>query len=383
MLTHGVGKLMRIAIMHPHLYVKGGGERLTKILAEGLERFGDEVVIATSFLKGGFPELNEIRKKFYFKIPSLPLKCTAVKNLIGLALSIRETIEQANPDVIVSMTEDMVNLGIAKILKRRVKTIQYIHFPFEEEAVTSSDPYTDYFRFPEWLNKQFLWAADIILCNSRYTQAAIYKAWKRTARVAYPGIDYPFMRKPNNLGKPRKNLIVYVGRFTKLKRHDFLVKSFYKVREKVKDVRLILAGYPDGRHTGFLKSVLDSKGKGIDIRLNLSDDELIELYSSAKAYCHPRIAEPFGLTPLEAMSQGAPVVAYNLGGLRETVIDGETGYLAQNDKEFVEYVVKMLTLRHNEWVEMQRKAVERANLFTAEQFIAAFRALTIPSGHLC
>ncbi len=367
---------MRVAIIHPHLFVRGGGERLTKILATGLEMMGDEVSITTHSLEGGFPELNEVRKKYFFKTSSTPLKSAILKNLAGIALSIKETIRRFDPHVVVAMTEDVVNLAFVKLVKRKLRTIQYVHFPIEEES-GFSNLYTDYCRFPSWFNKRFLWAADFISCNSRYTQAAIDRVWKKAADVIYPGIDYPFTVKPDNIGRDRENIVLCAGRFTKLKRQDFLVRAFRRVREKVRDARLILAGYPDGRHSCFLKNLVNPGEEAVEIHLNPSDHELIQLYRSAKVYCHPRIAEHFGLTPLEAMSQGAPVVAYDLGGVRETVVDGETGYLAQNDEEFTRYISKVLRSGHSEWIEMQSKAVERALLFSPDLFIARFRALAM------
>jgi len=373
---------MRVSIIHPHLFVRGGGERLTKILAAGLEKLGDEVSITTSSLKGGFLELNRPRTVFFFKNCPIPLRSVTLKNLAELALSINETLRRFDPDVIVSMTEDAVNLGFSKLLKRELKSIQYVHFPFEEEACFSN-LYGNYHRFPSWFNKRFLWAANLILCNSKYTQTAIDSAWKKTAHVVYPAIDHPFMKIPKNLDKPRENLVLCVGRFTRLKRQDFLVRAFSQVKEKVKNARLILAGYPDSRHSHFLKSLLNPGEEGVEIRLNPSDSELIELYSSAKVYCHPRIAEHFGLSPLEAMSQGAPVVAYNKGGTRETIIHGETGYLAQSDQEFIQYIIEVLQLPHREWVRLQRRAVERAHSFSPDRFVQDFRTCALPGSTSC
>ena len=55
-----------------------------------------------------------------------------------------------------------------------------------------------------------------------------------------------------------------------------------------------------------------------------SDAELAELYSNARASLFPQL-EDFGITPLEAMATGCPVIAYKNGGALETVVDGETG----------------------------------------------------------
>ncbi len=59
----------------------------------------------------------------------------------------------------------------------------------------------------------------------------------------------------------------------------------------------------------------------------VSKPEVIELYSHARVFCCPSVYEPFGIINLEAMACGAPVVASSTGGIKEVVVDGETGYL--------------------------------------------------------
>jgi starch synthase len=59
----------------------------------------------------------------------------------------------------------------------------------------------------------------------------------------------------------------------------------------------------------------------------ISKPEVIQLYSHARVFCCPSVYEPFGIINLEAMSCGAPVVASATGGIKEVVVDGETGYL--------------------------------------------------------
>ena len=65
-------------------------------------------------------------------------------------------------------------------------------------------------------------------------------------------------------------------------------------------------------------------GPTVEFVGRVSDDQLNEYYAHAKAFLFPGI-EDFGLTPLEAMAGGSPVLAYGEGGALETVVDGETG----------------------------------------------------------
>jgi len=363
---------MKVIIIHPHLFIKGGGERLTKILTVGLEKLGVDVCIVTSSLEGGFLNSYDFEAKLF---PKFHGSSHALRSLATLAFSIKEAIDDFVPDAVVSMTEDTVTLGISKLLKRRLKTIQYTHFPYEEEAAGLCGTYIEYYRFPSWFNKFFLWSANIIACNSKYTQVAIRRAWGRVARVVYPAIDYIFETEPSNLGSPRENILLCAGRFSKLKRQDFLVRVFPKIKEEVKDSRLVLAGYYDERHASFLKDLLNQGNKDIEFRINPTDQELIELYSLAKVYCHPRIGEHFGLAPLEAMSQGAPVVAYNSGGIRETMVNGKTGYLVGNDEEFVNRIIHLLKVDNSRWQDMQICSVERSHQFTPDRFVEEFISL--------
>jgi glycosyltransferase involved in cell wall biosynthesis len=77
---------------------------------------------------------------------------------------------------------------------------------------------------------------------------------------------------------------------------------------------------------------------------NISDIELLNLYSRAKCMAYAPIREPFGLVPLEAMAAGTPVVAVNEGGVQETIIDGISGLVTdRNPEAFGEAIQKIVS----------------------------------------
>ncbi|MGQ9543977.1 MAG: glycosyltransferase family 4 protein [Candidatus Bathyarchaeia archaeon] len=362
---------MNIVIIHPHLSIMGGGERLTKILAVGLEKVGVDVYILTSTFKGGFPEFSNLRTVLFESKGAGSLQ----SNLVTMYLAVKSAVESFSPDAVISMTEDTVTLGFSKVVRERLKTIQYVHFPYEEEAAGLEATYLKYYRFPGWFNRLFLWSADRLACNSKYTQETVRKVWGRIAKVVYPAVDYIFEDKPGNLGSTREKIILCTGRFTRLKRQDFLVRSFPKIKERVKDAKLILAGYRDERHKHFLDTLLNQDVGDVEFHINPTDEELIQLYREAKVYCHPRIGEHFGMTPIEAMSQGVPVIAYDSGGVRETMLNGKTGYLVVGDEEFVDMTIRLLEMDLEDWRKMQAYCVERAEQFRPEHFINEFMSL--------
>ena len=93
----------------------------------------------------------------------------------------------------------------------------------------------------------------------------------------------------------------------------------------------------------------------------ISDEKLIKLYNQAKLVVYTPYLEPFGLIPLEAMSCGTPVVAVNDGGVKETVINGETGILTERDENvFAKEVVKLIS-NEKERKRLARNSIKAVN----------------------
>lgn len=74
-------------------------------------------------------------------------------------------------------------------------------------------------------------------------------------------------------------------------------------------------------------------GVDLSIKKLIPDSELVRLYNTAKVFVYSSILEPFGLAPVEAMACGTPVVAIKEGGVRESVVHNETGFLTDRDEE--------------------------------------------------
>ncbi|MPM77117.1 D-inositol-3-phosphate glycosyltransferase [bioreactor metagenome] len=75
----------------------------------------------------------------------------------------------------------------------------------------------------------------------------------------------------------------------------------------------------------------------------VSEAELLDLYSRCKGFICTAMDEDFGMTPVEAMASGKPVVAVNEGGFKETVVDGKTGLLINADVHSVIEAVKFIS----------------------------------------
>jgi glycosyltransferase involved in cell wall biosynthesis len=98
-------------------------------------------------------------------------------------------------------------------------------------------------------------------------------------------------------------------------------------------------------------------------------DELRNLYSAADVFISVPWYEPFGITPVEAMACGVPVIGARVGGVKHTVVDGETGLLVEpKDPEAVARALRTLFGNRSLREQMGRAGIRRANsLFTWER----------------
>lgn len=127
---------------------------------------------------------------------------------------------------------------------------------------------------------------------------------------------------------PDEPIVLHISNFRPVKNLATLVRTFARVRERVKS-RLILVG--DGPERVPVEKLVHELGIEGSVCF-LGNQEFIEdLFPLADAFLLPSLHESFGLVVLEAMSAAVPVVATNVGGTREVVVEGVTGFLRAPD----------------------------------------------------
>ena len=357
--------LNKLVIVHPHLTVKGGSERLTRVLVHELHNLGVDVYVVTSDVDTEWFSSEDVR---VIRISRDETTNYAVARAMAL------TIEAINPDVVLVMIQEPYYCYVAKTFKEDVITCMYVHFPLDEEISEENiDEYTKFFRYPH-LTANCLKYVDKILVNSRRTKLAVKFLWGLDAEVVYPCLDPIFFTTQPPLGTEREPTLLYVGRFNTLKRHDFLILTFPLIKEEVPNAKLVLTGYVDPRHREYFEYVrsvvekIQDKCKDIELIPTPSEEKLLELYREAKVYVHPRVGEHFGLAPLEAMSQGTPAVVRAPTGLSEVIEHEVHGYIAWSDLELVKYVVHVLKMDRENWSKLQLRAYECAQRFKPKVF---------------
>lgn len=155
------------------------------------------------------------------------------------------------------------------------------------------------------------------------------------ARTVYNGLEmegYPF-------GKTHKGYLLYVGRISESKGTHYAVEV-----AKATSLPLIIAAkLDDAEQKYFQKFVLPNiDGKQIKWVGEVDENKRNALLSNAMCLLNPiRWSEPFGLTMIEAMSCGCPVIAFDKGSAREVVSDGNTGFIVKNTKEMIEAISRI------------------------------------------
>jgi alpha-maltose-1-phosphate synthase len=201
------------------------------------------------------------------------------------------------------------------------------------------------YDFTVWLEKTALEMADAVIAVSAQTKADLARLFKIKSdrlHVIYNGIDLDEYRKLDTIGAlvrygidPLKPFLLFVGRITRQKGIVHLVRA---IEFMDADFQIVLcAGAPDTPEIGAeMKEAVEkmkAKRAGIIWIDEMVDKQTVrELYSHAAVFCCPSIYEPFGIINLEAMACETAVVASAVGGIKEVVVDGETGFLVPIDQ---------------------------------------------------
>ncbi len=202
---------------------------------------------------------------------------------------------------------------------------------------------------------------------------------RREIRVIYNFVDMeraktqPGLLKKDSLAPNGEKIIMHASNFRKVKRVGDVVDVFARILKKL-PAKLILIG--DGpEHTEIQQQVRE---------MNLTDgvlflgeqDDLEPLFGCADLFLLPSEQESFGLTALEAMAYGVPVIASDVGGLPEVIIHGETGYLCPVGDTVSMSRSAMTLLNHpSDHDRFSRAAMKRAaEAFNADQIIPQYES---------
>ncbi|GEB96669.1 glycosyl transferase [Corynebacterium flavescens] len=237
--------------------------------------------------------------------------------------------------------------GLAGHLAGRLYDIPHVvtahslepHRPWKREQLGGG------YAVSSWSEKNAMEYADALIAVSAGMKTSILEAYPRIepdkVHVVLNGIDTELWtpREPKYLEQigvdKQRPIVAFVGRITRQKGVRHLLKAAAHFDD---DVQLVLcAGAPDtpeiAAETAQLVEDLQKSRDGVYwVQEMLSRETIQEVYSGADVFICPSIYEPLGIVNLEAMACGTAVVASNVGGIPEVVVDGETGILVNYDE---------------------------------------------------
>jgi glycosyltransferase involved in cell wall biosynthesis len=204
-------------------------------------------------------------------------------------------------------------------------------------------------------------------------QASHFQAlFSREAKVAYNGIDLDFYKAT---GTPRTKRFLFLARFSSIKGADLAIEAC-----KQAGVGLDLVGDTgitgEPEYLNKIKAACD--GKQIRLVGNATRGECVHWFSQAHALLHPvkRFREPFGLAPVEAMACGCPVISWDNGALRETILHNVTGVLVKSLQDMVDVVRFYADPNWHHVIDEHRKDCrEQAKKFSVQNMVDSYERL--------
>jgi glycosyltransferase involved in cell wall biosynthesis len=194
---------------------------------------------------------------------------------------------------------------------------------------------------------------DLVIANSKVTATFLHSLYNVEASgIVYPPVDTEIFQPSDQ--KVRPEVTLYLGSHLGDARRDFVKKIIMNVTEKGYFVNLF----------GNARMASEIISKGSDLIMyhsNLADIELARMYSRSKLTICPQKWEQFGLVPVESMSCGTPVLAFNCMGFQET-IDNSTGWLANNEADFLLILHDALEKEDLPFQELRRTAIREFSI---------------------
>lgn len=212
---------------------------------------------------------------------------------------------------------------------------------------------------------------DLFIANSINVAERIKRFYKRDAVIVYPPVEIrPLSDKSSVVTRnDRQSYYLAGGRLARPKHIDVLIQAANELQVPLKIFGKGFAGYGEE-----LKKMA---GQTVEFVGEVTDEEKLSLMQNAKAFLFAAEDEDFGITPVEAMGVGTPVVAYKSGGPKESIIDGKTGIFFDklSVKSVTEAIKRLGTLRHRSGKGISEDCIKQAEKFDKVHFIKHIREI--------
>lgn len=318
---------MKIAIVHDYIKEYGGAER---VLEEFVKIFPEADIYTSVYL----PEyLGPHQKRFEkLKIHTsflqiIPFSAKLISPMRLLAPLAFRSFNLSTYDVIlVSQTgayfPNLVQKGNAKLICYTHTPPRYLYGYMTARDWKSNvlkrvigNLMNHFLRIVDYHSSQNV---DIFIANSQEVATRIKKFYRKEATVIYPPVATTSAK--NQAPRTKRDYYLTGGRLAMAKGTDIILDAFLKNGKPLKVFGKGFAGFEE-------KLLTKIKGKNTQIEFlgEIDDSEKHMLMRNAQAFVFSSFDEDFGITPVEAMGEGTPVIAFKSGGVLETVTDLKTG----------------------------------------------------------
>ncbi|HRY82088.1 MAG TPA: glycosyltransferase [Candidatus Moranbacteria bacterium] len=313
---------MRIALVHDYLVQNGGAEKVLEAFCE-LFPYAPiyTLVYNKKLMHGSFSE-KKIKTSFLQRIPFAVGRHRIFPQFMPFAI---EQFDFSDYEIVLS---DSSSFAKGIITGPKTLHICYMHTPMRF-AWDDCQKYNQDFYFPRFIKKIVpffmnyirMWdrvsaeRPDKIIANSNFIARRIKKYFKRESVVINPPVNVDNFK----ISREKDDYFLIAGRLMVYKRFDIAIKAFNELGIPLK----VIGRGPE------LKRLKKIAGPNIEFLGRVDDGNLQKYFSRCQAFIFPQ-EEDFGLTAIEAMASGTPLIAYRGGDIPEHMEEGKTGIFFEN-----------------------------------------------------
>lgn len=348
---------MKIAIFHDYFGSIGGGEKLVIEIAKAL----NADIITTTLNKENIRRMEAERINFI---------CLGEAIKIPLLKQVHSSYKFARCNF--PHYDSYIFSGNWAIFaaKRHKPNLWYCHTPvrmfyesydfFKSKCSWWKKPiFILWVKIHKKFVEEYINYVDKIITNSKNCKERIKKFHNRDAKIIYPPI-----LTSRYIFKKFGDFWLSVNRIYPHKRIELQIETF---RNLPNEKLYIVGGYAKGDHIKkYSKNLLSNLSSNVIFLGEVDENDLVRLYGNCKGFITTAFDEDFGMTPLEAMSAGKPVVAVNEGGYKESVINNKTGKLVSADVEPLINAIKDISKNPKKY---KKACQKRAKEFDVKIFI--------------
>lgn len=356
---------MRVAITHDYLIDFGGAEQVLLSLHELYPKAPVYTLVVNERGMGeGWEEFKnaKIIPSWFNNIPFLDKLISPLRFLIPI---IWRGFDLSKYDLIIDSSSWAITKGFKT--KKNQTEISYTHTPprYLYGYDTSRNwknswlsglikAYTlvvnHFMRMYDFESAQ---KVDHFIANSKNVQARIEKFYRRKSKIIYPPVNVEkIITSPD---QEKENFFLTGGRMVASKNFDLIIGACKKAKVNLKI-------FGSGVQLNELKKIADASCEFLG---ELPEKELYSCYKKAKGFIVAQKDEDFGITPVEAMAAGTPVIAYRGGGYIESVIEGKTGIFF--DEISVDSLVSAIKKLSRTKID-SKSCINQAKKFSKERF---------------